>query len=255
MTVALVNFESYSKSITEALDLICAREKIAKQSAILIKPNLINSSPYPVTTPAECSEAVVEYVRSCSKETEIVIAEGCGSTSLETDDVFSALGYVELAKRHSIRLIDLNNAPLKKLKNKSCPYFPYMYLPEIAFTHFIISVPVLKAHSLSIFTGALKNMMGLAPPKYYSGSYGSWKKAVFHGEMQQSIIDLIKYRSPDLSIVDAALGLPDFHLGGPPCDPPINKIIAGFDPFEVDREGARLLGFDWREIRHLVERP
>lgn len=255
MKVAAVNFFSYPDSITEAFDLIGANQVLSKQSAILIKPNLINDSPHPVTTPVECCGAIVEYVRSCTGNAEVVIAEGCGSSSLETDEVFSALGYKEYAKRNSIELIDLNRAPLKKLVNKNCPYFPKMYLPEIAFTHFIISAPVLKAHSISIVTGALKNMIGFAPPKHYSGRYGSWKKALFHGDMQQAIIDLIKYRGPDLSIIDATVGLAEFHLGGMTCDPPINKIIAGFDTFEVDREGAKLLGLDWREIRHLVEKP
>jgi len=250
MTIAVVEFTSFDETIKIALDQIGVEKAIAAQKRILIKPNLINSSPPPVTTPVECTQAVVEYVRRCNDVAEIVIGEGCGSSSKETDDVFRALGYDELSENYGITLLDLNYAPLRKLENKSCPYFPQMYLPEIAFTHFIISVPVLKAHSLSDYTGTLKNMIGLAPPKYYGGTFGSWKKAVFHGNMQQSIIDLIRYRSPDLSIIDATVGLPDFHLGGPPCNPPVNKIIAGFDPYAVDREGARLLGMNWKRIRH-----
>ena len=95
-----------------------------------------------------------------------------------------------------LRLVDLNDAPVKLVKNPACPVFPEMYLPEIAFSHYIISVPVLKVHSLAKMTGTLKNMMGFAPPKYYSGRYGSWKKAVFHQKMQQSIIDLNSYVVP-----------------------------------------------------------
>ncbi len=254
MAIAVVEFVSYKETITRALDQIGARETVAAQKKILIKPNLINSSPPPVTTPVECIGAVIEYVRSCTKDAEIIVGEGCGSSSRETDEIFTALGYNDLGERYGVSLLDLNYAPLKKLEDENCPCFPHMYLPEIAFTHFIISVPVLKAHSLADYTGTLKNMMGFAPPKYYSGRYGSWKKAVFHGEMQQSIIDLVRYRSPDLSLIDATIGLPDFHLGGPPCDPPVNRIIAGFDPYEVDREGARLLGMDWRRIRHLAEK-
>ena len=94
-------------------------------------------------------------------------------------------------------------------------------------------------------------MMGLAPPKYYSGRYGTWKKAVFHERMQQSVIDLNRYRSPDLTVMDATIGLPEFHLGGRQSDPPVNKILAGFEPVELDRKAAELLQLDWREIGHL----
>ena len=251
MTLMTVDFSSYHESMSRALDSTGAREILAKQSAILIKPNLINATPHPVTTPVRCCEALVEYIRTYSRA-EIIIAEGCGDPSFDTDEIYDILGYRELSRRHGIALVDLNESPLRKLKNRNCPVFPEIYLPEIVFTHFIISVPVLKAHSFAVITGTLKNMIGIAPPQYYSGKFGTWNKAVFHRDMHQSITDLNTYRSPDLSIIDATIGLPDYHLGGRHCDPPIGKIITGFDPIEVDREAARLLGLKWEEIPHLM---
>ena len=248
--LAEIEFVSYQQSVPRALDAIGAAAALKEQTAVLIKPNLINASPFPITTPVECVEAVILYVRSCSQAT-IVVGEGCGDSTLETDEVFDRLGYRELARRQAVELVDLNHAPLIRLENGDCPVFREMYLPEIAMSHYLISVPVLKAHSFSEITGTLKNMIGLAPPKHYSGQYGSWKKAVFHGKMHQSIVDLNKYRTPDLSLMDATVGMPDFHLGGPHCDPPINKLVAGFDPLAVDRRSAELLGLDWRSIAHL----
>ena len=168
MCLATVEFSSYHESVASVLDTIGAKEVLTRQSAILIKPNLTNASRHPVTTPADCCEAVVEYVRSCSKAS-IVIGEGAGDPSLETHQIFDLLGYKKMADRHGIPLVDLNTSAVKKLENPECSVFPEMYLPEIAFTHFIISIPVLKAHSLATITGTLKNMMGFAPPKYYSG--------------------------------------------------------------------------------------
>ncbi len=251
MNLAIVDHSSYTNSVKETLDIIGAKQVLAKQSAVLLKPNLINASPPPVTTPVGFCRSVVEYVRACSMA-EIVVAEGCGAQELETTEIFKQLGYNELVKDYDIKLVDLNTAPLEKLTNKSCKVFPEIFLPKIAFTHYVISLPVLKAHSLAEITGALKNMMGFAPPKYYSGKYGSWKKAVFHNNMHQSIVDLNQYKTPDLSIMDASSGLADYHLGGRLCDPLVGKIIAGFNPREVDRKAADLLGLDWEQIPHLV---
>jgi len=250
--VVQIEFVSYAESVSKALDAIGAGEVLGKQTAILIKPNLVNASPFPITTAPECVEAVIRYVRSCS-QAAIVIGEGCGDANLETAEVFDRLGYGELAKRHAVELVDLNHAPLRKLSNSDCPVFKEMYLPEIALSHYLLSVAVLKAHSLSEMTGTLKNMIGLAPPQYYSGRFGSWKKAVFHGQMHQSIIDLNRYRTADLSLMDATVGMADFHLGGAHCDPPLNKLIAGFDPVEVDRRSAELLDLQWQSIGHLKE--
>ena len=250
MELVEIEFKSYAESVKKALDGIGAKKQLSRQKAILIKPNLVNASSHPVTTPMACCEAVIRYIRSCSTA-EIVIGEGCGDSDLETDALFEIHGYSALARRYNIQLLDLNYAPLVRKANSQCRVFPEMLLPKIAFTHYIISVPVLKAHSISTITGSLKNMMGFPPPKHYSGQFGFWKKAVFHQKMQQSILDLNRYIKPDLTVMDATIGLADFHLGGNHCSPPLNRIIAGFDPFEVDRYGATLLGFDWMEISHL----
>lgn len=254
MEIATIEFRSYHESVAAALDQINAATVLAKQSAILIKPNLINDSPHPVTTSVACCEAVVKYIRSCSTAS-VVVGEGCGDAVLETDEIFSSLGYKDLAIRQEVGLVDLNSSPLTKLENRACPVFPEIYLPEIALTHFIVSLPVLKAHSLSMITGTMKNMIGFAPPKHYSGGFGGWKKSVFHQNLHQAIVELNRYRSPDLSLMDASVGLADFHLGGRRCSPPLNKIIAGFSPLEVDRKAAELLGLDWKKIPHLASKP
>lgn len=246
-----VDFTSFDKSVPAALDALHAADALARQKAILIKPNLINDSPPPVTTPAACCEALVRYVRACSNAS-IAIGEGCGTPALETDDVFDRLGYRDLAKRLGVKLVDLNKAPLSRRTDPSCSVFPEMYLPDMALSHYLISVPVLKAHSLADITGTLKNMIGLAPPKHYSGRHGVWRKAAFHGRMQQSIVEINRYRTPDLTLMDASVGLADYHLGGPECEPPVRKLLAGFDPLELDRAAAELLGLDWRRIGHLA---
>lgn len=248
--IAEIRFTSYRESVRKALDAVGAAEVLGGQKAVLIKPNLINASPFPVTTAPECVEAVIEYVRAYSEAT-IVVGEGCGDPGLETDAVFDRLGYRELAQRQGVELVDLNHAPLRTLKNKGCPVFREMHLPEIALSHYLISIPVLKAHSFAQITGTLKNMIGLAPPRYYSGRFGTWKKAIFHHRMHQSIVDLNQYRTPDLSLMDATVGMPEYHLGGARCDPPVGKVVAGFDPLAVDRRSAELLGLRWQNIAHL----
>lgn len=249
--VAEVDFTTYEESVGAVLDQLGAREMLGGQTAVLLKPNLINTSPPPVTTPVECCEAVIRYVRSCS-DAEIVVAEGCGDPHVETDVVFDVLGYTALADRCGVALLDLNHAPLRRLERADCTVFPEMYLPEIAFSHYLVSIPVLKAHSLATITGTLKNMMGLVPPEHYAGRFGTWKKAAFHGRMQESIIELNRYRCADLTVMDGRIGLADYHLGGPPCDPPVGRILAGFDPREVDRVAAERLGLEWRDIPHVA---
>ena len=129
-----------------------------------------------------------------------------------------------------------------------------MYLPTIAYDTYIISVPVLKAHSLADITGTLKNMMGFLPPEHYQRG-GHWKKAAFHADIHRAIIELNRYVTPNLTLLDARIGLAEYHLGGAECNPHVCKLIAGFNPLAVDRKAAELLGLNPDGIPHLaVER-
>ncbi len=247
-----VSFTAYAESVGMAFDRICAGKMLSRQKRILIKPNLITAAAHPVTTHPDCCRAVIEYIRAAGGSPEIVIAEGIGDPSLTARAVFDQLGYSEMARQLGVKLVDLDDVPVTTIRKAGCSRFPEMTLPEIAFDSYLISLPVLKAHSFSAITGSMKNMIGIAPARYYAGGGGIWKKAVFHDRIHQAIVDLNQYRTPDLTLMDASIGMPDFHLGGRTCDPPVNKLIAGYDAKAVDRESAGLLGLDWKRIAHLA---
>lgn len=248
--VAQVPFINYSESVRLVLEKVGAGAYFAGNPRVMLKPNLVNASPFPVTTPPAMCAALIDAIRDLV-DCEIVIAEGTGDMGRETPEVFESLGYTKLAGEKGVALLDLNHAPLRRLEDPSRPVFKEMFLPEVLFNYFVVSVPVLKAHSLAQVSGAMKNMMGAAPPKYYGGRHGSWKKAVFHGQMQESVYDLCQYRSPDLSVMDASVGLASFHLGGPTLKPPAGVLLASADARELDRSAAGLLGLDWRQVGHL----
>ncbi|WP_045215615.1 DUF362 domain-containing protein [Desulfonatronovibrio magnus] len=248
-TISVVDFIDYSKSLEVCLDQIETGSVFRRRKLIIIKPNLVNASPFPITTPTAIVASLIDYIRKNSKA-RVVIAEGCGDACLDTGEIFSRLGYTRLSKEMNVELIDLNKSSLVRLHNPECSVLPEIYLPRQTMKGFLISVPVLKRHSLAQVTLSMKNMLGLAPPSHYQQG-GSWKKSFFHGQMHRSIFDLNLYRKPDLSIIDATVGMAEYHLGGRTCEPPINKLVAGFDPVAVDSTGAHLLGLHWKEIPHI----
>ncbi|MCI5148397.1 MAG: DUF362 domain-containing protein, partial [Candidatus Electrothrix sp. MAN1_4] len=79
-----------------------------------------------------------------------------------------------------------------------------------------------------------------------------WKKAAFHNQIHHAVADLNRYCCLDFTILDATVGMAEAHLWGPSCDPPVNKLAAGFDPVAIDSYGAGLLRKDWRKIDHIV---
>lgn len=226
-------------------------QALPEAGRVLIKPNLVADQPPPVTTPVDLVCEIVRYVQARRPQVEIIVADGCGSLKYETAHVFHAMGYDAMAEACGIPLLDLNTAPCRHLSNPRCRRWPEFYLPEIVLDSFLISVPVLKAHSMAGVTLTMKNMMGAAPPAHYRQN-GHWQKASFHEGIQEAIFDLNRYRTPDFTVLDATVGMAEAHLWGALCSPPKNCLAAGFDPVAMDAYGAGLLGVRWQEIGHIA---
>ena len=243
--VAKVKFTDYEGSVAKALDAIGAAARLPREGLIIIKPNLTNADGPPVTTNVLAAEAVLKYCKArCPAE--IAIGEGAGSGT--TQDTFRTNGYTDLARKYGIRLIDFNREEAAVLKRDDALQLKEFHLPEIARDAFIISLPVLKDHSFTTTTIAMKNMFGLAPAPFYKGS---WNKSRLHSpSTHKSVHDVCLYKAPSLCVVDASVALTGMHLAGTPRK--LGLILASFDPVAVDAVGSELLGHDPRKIEYLT---
>ena len=227
--------------VGELLDALDFGKRISKEETIIIKPNLIENRPPPVTTPVDIVTSLVKYVQAHSRG-KLMIAEGSGGSP--TVDCFDSLGYDKLAKKFNIELVDLNGAPMIAKKNPDFLGHTEIQFPKIIEKTYVISVATLKDHSMATVTLSLKNMFGLYPGKAYGGGGfgGSWKSKVHNSGVNNSIVDINLCKSPDLSIIDGRTGMLGNHLTGKTKT--FNAIIAGYDPVAVDTVGAKMLGHD-----------
>jgi uncharacterized protein (DUF362 family) len=222
----------------------------AGSARVIIKPNLVEALKPPITTPVGLVAAILEYIRAYLPEVEVLIADGTGSLDYDTDYVFRELGFEELAKNTGVRLVDLNKEDSVRLEIPGLKRWPEFYLPKIVMESFLLSVPVLKAHTLAGVTLTMKNMVGLAPPAHYQQG-GHWRKSAFHSGIDEAVYELNRYRTPDFTVLDATIGMRDSHLSGAHLDPPPGLIVAGSDPVKIDACGAGLLNRDWRKVGHI----
>ncbi len=245
------DFANWRESVPRLLDAAGLGKRLAAQRQILVKPNLVEALKPPVTTPVELIAALIDYIRANNAAARIIVGEGTGSLSYNTSHPFEFLGYTRLAQRYDIELMDLNEAPVQKIVKPACRRWPEMYLPRVVFESFLVSVPVLKAHTLAGVTLTMKNMMGIAPPAHYQQN-GRWKKASFHERIHEAIADLNRYRTPDFTLLDATVGMREAHLWGATCRPAPNLLAAAFDPVAIDAFGAGVLKRNWQDIGHIA---
>ncbi len=126
--VVQIDFVNYRRSVSRALDEAGAPSAVPKTGLIILKPNLTNSSPPPVTTPVEFVEAVYLYIRD-KTDAEIIIGEGCGSG--KTPAVFRSLGYTRLSRKYGIDLVDFNTADTISLSHPEAVQLKTFYMPRI----------------------------------------------------------------------------------------------------------------------------
>ena len=217
-----------------------ARFPEPEQETVVIKPNLIIDRPGP-TTPVDVVEAVATHYLP---EHRVVVAEGSGWC--ETWEAFTDLGYLALKTRYGVELVDLNYADTSLLERPDALVLKRFELPEVLRGAYLISLALLKTHSLTGVSLSMKNMLGVAKGELVPAG----KKRRFHKlGIHESIVDICAYRMPDLAIIDGRSACVGGELGGRLV--PYGAIIFSDDPVAADAVGAHLLGLDPMSIRHL----
>ncbi len=251
--IFIVDFISFKDSVPKILSEAKLEDKIRRQKKIILKPNLTTNLPPPCTTPVELVEETIKFCQKYS-QAEILIAEGSGGCN--TLKAFADLGYQKLAEMLKVKLVDLNREERILKENTEARVIKKVKIPKILFSDcFLINLPVLKQHDEGILTCAAKNLFGI----YLNENFGSrllphwWNKSELHFKygVQESIWDLNLYAPVDFVLVDASIGQKGNEIHGTPCNPPIKKLIAGFNNFEVDRYCAPLLDLDPQGIPYL----
>ncbi|MFQ6080687.1 MAG: DUF362 domain-containing protein [Candidatus Bathyarchaeia archaeon] len=204
---------------------------------VVIKPNLIVNRPYPTTTSAETVEAIARYCKRFGKD--LVIAEGSGWTN--TYEAFRDQGYLEVAEKHGVKLVDLNRDRYERRRNPQAMVLKEFEFPSTLRNSYIISAAVLKVHSITTVTLSLKNMLGATIGR---------DKGRFHDYgINESIVDINLYKTPDLAIIDGRTGNVAGELGGRTRR--FNLMVFSEDPVAADAVGASILGLNPLSITHL----
>lgn len=227
-----IKFRSYPDTIPSLLRVLRLDEELKKHDRIILKPFLRGPSfPY---TPVSFVEEVLKYCIANKKENaEIFIAEGSEET--DTEDMFESYGYSHLSEKYSVGLIDLNNAEHEEIEGPTFLKFETIRYPKILRDSFVISLPVLSEDKETDIAASLSNMLGAFPGKYYKGFFSRSKNKIRNWPIKYSIHDILVCKMPDLAIMDAS------EKG---------VILAG-KPLEIDKQAAKLMQKDWKEISHL----
>lgn len=107
----------------------------------------------------------------------------------------------------------------------------------------VINVPILKDHGGTRLTMSMKNLMGVV-----------WDRRYWHrNDLHQCIADFATYHKPTLNVLDAYYVMKQNGPRGVSVDDVVQmkSLLISTDMVAIDTAGAKLLGFDPADIRHI----
>ena len=229
---ASMKFKSYDETVPKLLGILKLQRELKKHDKIVLKPFLTSSAEN--STPRDFVESVLKFVLEHKNPVaEVFIAEGADGE--DTPELFGVLGYDKLAEKYDISLVDLNKTETQTVQNPAFLKFDEVYYPKILLESFVISLPKLGFSEETVVNASLSNMLGAFPAEHYKGFFSKAKNKIRKWPIKYSVHDIIKCKLPDFSAVDGSEQ---------------SAILAGL-PLEIDKQSAKLLGKEWKEIPYL----
>lgn len=225
--------------ILKALRKLDLASSLDPSMTVGLKPNLVVPKPSSsgATTSIGLVEGVIEYLKE-NRIHRIWVMESSG-IGHRTTNAFKVTGLDKVATRHGVKLIDLKQDQTETVRDGS---FKTRVFRTARKVDVLINMPVVKAHSQTGITCALKNLKGLIPDS---------EKRRFHADgLHEPIALLNRIITPDLIIADGIQGDLTFEEGGTPVR--MDRILIATDPVQLDSFVAATLGFSVDEIKHLV---
>jgi uncharacterized protein (DUF362 family) len=226
--------------VAECMSLCDWEAVVARDATVVIKPNLCTAVPEKArssNTDPELTAAVCEVLLTRTRRIFIGESDGLRQKALEA---FRASGYVALARRLGVELVNFSEVPWAHVASEPVREIE---LPRLLLeADVLITLPVLKTHALTYFTGALKNQWGCLP---------QYDRILVHKYLDPLIVSLHRILRPKLSIMDGIIGM---EGRGPTNGKPrrIDVILASRDAVALDATAMRLVGLDPMKARHVV---
>ncbi|OQC10110.1 MAG: 4Fe-4S binding domain protein [Candidatus Cloacimonetes bacterium ADurb.Bin088] len=249
--VQIRKIESYDPAALDAAVKSFLREmplsRVNRSKRVLIKPNLLGAylPERAVTTHPAVVEALVRYWLEKGKE--VWIGDSPGG-ALNVERVWETCGYNDLAKRYPVKLVNLSTSGFRELDYEGTK----VKISEVFWRcGIIINVAKYKTHSLTGFTGGLKNLYGLVPGLIKTDYHRLYPATKDFAALLLALYRLTRSRV-SYSFIDGILGMD----GAGPSAGRVRNFGLLFGSRSIpamDYTAARLMGFRMGDVPYLRE--
>jgi uncharacterized protein (DUF362 family) len=239
-------------AVRKSLELIGGLETIVKPgSKVFVKFNHL-SPPSPPERGIVTHPVFVKEVLVLLKETGAGIMIG-DDIEEGDEDGFVISGYRAMAERQGVKLVNLRETGFIE---KTCngKILKNLYISKsVLEADVIINLPKLKTHSLTTFTGAIKNMYGIIPAGLRRRFHGEYLRLP---DFCRMLVDIFILAKPQLTIMDGIVAMEGEGPGSGKMKN-LGLILAGKDAVSVDAVACGIIGLQPNDVlttRYAAER-
>jgi uncharacterized protein (DUF362 family) len=227
-------------TVRELLEHCGLQELVRPGASVVIKPNLCTERPdmiHCANTSLSVLRAVCTVIRERTPNVTIVESDGA---RYPAEAAFENTGVYRMAEQLKCKVLNLSKDTLLDVPDARMAGFGMSktWLEADCF----ITLPVLKTHATTVFTGALKNQWGCIP---------RYDRILLHKHLHELIVEVNRLRPVTLALMDGLVGMQGRGpINGYPID--LNVLLASRDPVALDATGMRLIGLEPLTSQHIV---
>jgi uncharacterized protein (DUF362 family) len=237
-------FTDIHQNIRDSLDFIRWAEHIKSDSTVFIKPNFT----YPfykegiTTNPLVLKEILVILKERAGR---VIVGESDGGNhSFTADQAFKGHGILDICKETGAELVNLSTLPSQYIEDTIQGKRVKVQVPDLLIDEIdcLISVPVLKVHTMTLVTLSMKNLWGCYPDPM---------RCLHHKYLSRKLTLLTKILNPKIALIDGSYAL---NGHGPMYGEAVkaNLLIAANNPVVADAFGTAIMGIPVSKVDHIL---
>jgi uncharacterized protein (DUF362 family) len=228
--------ESAVRDIFASLDL---DRVIPANARVVVKVNL--STPFKENAQASNTDPEIldAVCKVLTERTPHVIVGESNGMRYDTEDAFEVSGYYPILEKYGAQPMSFTKDEWVETDEELIRGWP---LPRtLVESDVFVTLPVIKTHATTVFTGSLKNQFGCFP---------QYNRILLHPKLDEVLVAVNRILKPSLSIMD---GIVAMEGRGPINGKPrkLGVILGGTDVVAVDATAMRLIGLDPYTCAHL----
>jgi uncharacterized protein (DUF362 family) len=225
--------------VREVFESFNYRDWIPEGCSVAVKVNL--STPFSENAEgSNTSPEILDAVCKVLKErTDNIIVGESNGMRYDTEDAFEVSGYVTILKKYGLAPTNFTKDEWVDTGEKLIKGWGLS--KKLLDADVFITLPVLKTHATTVFTGALKNQFGCYPQH---------NRILLHPKLDDVLVLINQILKPRLAIMD---GIVAMEGRGPINGEPrkMDLVLASSDPVALDATAMRLVGLDPTTSGHI----